>query len=82
MSVGFCITFIGLLTRRYIEQTPFILDSGTVANMYLYTNQALKNVCTEEKHNTGFNCVEKVSAGGKNHTNRLEVLKKLEKFEE
>jgi hypothetical protein len=50
--------------------------------MYLYTNQALKNVCTEEKHNTGFNCVEKVSAGGKNHTNRLEVLKKLEKFEE
>jgi hypothetical protein len=22
MSVGFCITFIGLLTRRYIEQTP------------------------------------------------------------
>jgi hypothetical protein len=23
MSVDFCITFIGLLTRRYIEQTPF-----------------------------------------------------------
>jgi hypothetical protein len=22
MSVGFYITFIGLLTRRYIEQTP------------------------------------------------------------
>ncbi len=25
MSVGFCITFIGLLTRRYIEQTPHVL---------------------------------------------------------
>jgi hypothetical protein len=24
MSVGFYITFIGLLTRRYIEQTPFM----------------------------------------------------------
>jgi hypothetical protein len=24
MSVGFYITFIGLLTRRYIEQTPYM----------------------------------------------------------
>jgi hypothetical protein len=32
MSVGFYIVFIGLLTRRYIEQTPMYIDGyhGTV----------------------------------------------------
>jgi hypothetical protein len=35
MSVGFCITFIGLLTRRYIEQTPWRPSDISLALAYL-----------------------------------------------
>jgi hypothetical protein len=30
MSVGFCILFIGLSTRRYIEQTPYPVRNKAV----------------------------------------------------
>jgi hypothetical protein len=38
-----------------------------------------KKVCTEEKSSHWLLTIKKVSEGGKNRTNRLEVLKKSEK---
>jgi hypothetical protein len=38
MSVGFCITFKGLLTRRYIEQTP----ERVIGLLKLYLAQSLE----------------------------------------
>jgi hypothetical protein len=42
MSMGFGITFIGLLTRRYIEQTPFTTVRPTLSqakNTYVLGNE-------------------------------------------
>jgi hypothetical protein len=36
MSVGFYITFIGLLTRRYIEQTPYRHSIKQTKSRYFY----------------------------------------------
>jgi hypothetical protein len=42
MSVGFYITFIGLLTRRYIEQTPFLADVALKLDVELPVGQMLQ----------------------------------------
>jgi hypothetical protein len=41
MSVGFGITFIGLLTRMYIEQTPqtMLKRSNRISSLYLEEKQ-------------------------------------------
>jgi hypothetical protein len=45
MSVGFCITFIGLLTHRYIEQTPKILkDLSKKGEMSSFLDDNKKSV--------------------------------------
>jgi hypothetical protein len=61
MSVGFCITFIGLLTRRYIEQTP----PQTVPLMSLLDREQLTCVAANSsRHLLFYFTIHKVKSYG------------------